>query len=291
MDKIQLGVIGGSGVYRMENLEIIDQKDIDTPFGKPSDKITIGKLGSRLVAFLPRHGEGHIFSPTEVPYRANIYAFKTLGVERIIAISAVGSLKEEIRPNDFVMPDQIIDRTKFRACSFFGDGIVGHIGFADPFCEDLRTHVSTLIEHYFKEHYSNKRLHNRETLVCIEGPQFSTRAESNLYRSWGAGIIGMTTIPEAKLAREAEICYALIAMTTDYDCWKMDVKDVDVNMVLEYMKENNRVINEVLPIVLQNIPLERRCACQSAAQDAIITTKLSEQAKKKLTPLYGKYWK
>jgi len=293
MEQIPIGVFGGSGVYSLDNLKIIEEIEVNTPFGKPSDKITIGQIANRKVAFLPRHGKGHRISPTEIPVKANIYAFKSIGVEKIISISAVGSLKEEIRPTDFVLPAQIIDRTRKRDSTYFGNGIVGHISFADPFCENMREEVGSIIESFFKENKMEKRLFTKETYLCMEGPQFSTRAESHLYRSWGAGVIGMTAIPEAKLAREAEICYITIAMATDYDCWKENESAVDVSLVLEYMKENNKTINALLPVIIEKITTGNECACHSAAKYAILTSKdlIPEKTKKSLELFYRKYWK
>lgn len=293
MNKIPLGVIGGSGVYELNQIKVIEEVDVDTPFGKPSDKITIASIGDRKAAFIPRHGKGHRHLPGEVPSKANIYALKSLGVEQIIAVSAVGSLKEEIRPTDIVLPAQIIDRTKDRPLSYFGKGIVGHISFADPFCNPMRDAMKKIIERYFKEKKVNKRLFTEETYICMEGPQFSTRAESNLYRSWGAGVIGMTAIPEAKLAREAEICYATIALPTDYDCWREGEAAVDVSAILEYMKENNKTVNELLPVILETIPLPSDCSCRHAAQYAVMTKNelIPAKVKSDLQLFYGKYWK
>jgi len=293
MDQIKIAVIGGSGVYELNNVTIIEEISIPTPFGNPSDKITIGKVANRKIAFLPRHGKGHRFLPSEVPSKANIYALKSLGVEKIIGVSAVGSLKEEIRPTDLVLPSQIIDRTKGRPLSFFGDGIVGHISFANPFCEEMRNEIKQIISDYLKTKGIEKRLFTDETYVCIEGPQFSTKAESNLYRSWGCGVIGMTAIPEAKLAREAEICYVTIALPTDYDCWKESEAAVDVTMVLQYMKENNKTINELLPIILEKLSIERNCSCKNAAQFAFLTNLdlIPIETKRKLELFYGKYFK
>ncbi|OHD57095.1 MAG: methylthioadenosine phosphorylase [Spirochaetes bacterium GWF1_51_8] len=293
METIRIGVIGGSGVYSLDGLKIIEELDIDTPFGKPSDKIVIGELGGRKAAFLPRHGRTHRYTPSEVPQLANIYAFKMLGVEKIVSVSAVGSLKEEIRPTDFILPRQIVDRTKNRPSTFFGGGIVGHIAFADPFCEETRAQAARIIGDYFRAKSPDKKLFTDETLVVMEGPQFSTRAESRLYKSWGAGIIGMTALPEAKLAREAEMCYITIAMATDYDSWREDTEEVGVGMVLGHMKENNKTINSVLPLVLQGLGEERACGCTNAARFAVMTdmSTVSPDAKKKLELLYGKYWK
>jgi 5'-methylthioadenosine phosphorylase len=292
MEKISIGVIGGSGFYELKNMSIVEERSVRTPFGMPSDKIAIGRAGKRLIAFLPRHGRGHTLMPGEIPVRANIYALKSMGVENIIGISAVGSLKDEIRPTDIVLPSQIIDKTKFREQSYFGNGAVGHISFADPFCSRLKGELKQIIEKYFSDNKINKKIFTEETYVCMEGPQFSSRAESNLHRNWGAGIIGMTAIPEAKLAREAEMCYVMIALSTDYDCWKESEEGVGVSMILEYMKENNKTINELLPIILENITLDADCSCRSAAKYAIITRKdfIPLQTKRKLSLLYGKYW-
>lgn len=293
MEKIGIGVIGGSGIYKLDAVKVLEEKVIQTPFGDPSDAIVIGQIGDRKAAFLPRHGVGHRLSPSEVPSKANIYAFKSLGVEKVISISAVGSLKEEIRPTDLVLPSQIIDRTKGRDSTFFGGGIVGHVAFADPFCEKMRGEVGVIIRDYLKAHQPDKRLHSDEIYVCMEGPQFSTRAESNLHRSWGAGVIGMTAVPEAKLAREAEMCYVTIALSTDYDCWKEEEDAVDVSMVVQYMKENNKTINALLPLIIQNIDLEHDCECQHAAEFAVMTAPeyRDEDAMDKLDLLYGKYWR
>ncbi len=293
MEEIYFGVIGGSGVYELKNVEIVEEMEIHTPFGKPSDKITIAKIGNRKVAFLPRHGRGHRYLPTEVPSRANIYALKSIGVKKIIGVSAVGSLKEEIRPTDLVLPAQIIDRTKERPVSFFGNGIVGHISFADPFCNNMRDEIKNIIEKYIHDKKLTKRLFTEETYVCMEGPQFSTRAESHLYRSWGAGVIGMTAIPEAKLAREAELCYAIIALPTDYDCWREGEAVVDISIILENSKENNKTINEILPLVLEGLTLNDLCPCQSAAQYAVMTKLdlIPYETRRNLDLFYGKYWK
>lgn len=293
MNDIAVGVIGGSGVYALEGIKVLKEVRIKTPFGLPSDDIIIADVNGRSVAFLPRHGKGHRLLPTEVPSQANIYALKSLGVKKIIAVSAVGSLKEEIRPTDLVLPSQIIDRIKTRPLSFFGKGIVGHVSFADPFCNCLRDELKTVITQYIADNRSQKRLFTSETYVCMEGPQFSTRAESNLYRSWGAGVIGMTAIPEAKLAREAEICYATIALPTDYDCWRENEAAVEVSHILEYMKENNKTINALLPLVITAINPDRTCSCEKAAEYAVMTSRdlIPAQARKNLALFYGKYWK
>lgn len=285
--KAKYGMIGGSGVYQIDGVRVIDEIQVETPFGNPSDEIIIANIEGENVAFLPRHGVGHRISPTELPVKANIWALKSLGVEKIISISAVGSLKEELTPKDFVIPDQIIDRTRNRDSSFFEDGIVGHIGFAEPFCMDLS---KALIEAAM---LSKVKVHQKETLICMEGPAFSTKAESNLYRSWGAGIIGMTALPEAKLAREAEICYATIAMVTDYDCWREEEEAVTVEMVLKTMKTNVENAKKMIPDIikiLKNQPTD--CSCGNAAQCAIMTSPdiIPEETKRKLELFYGKYW-
>ncbi len=292
-ENISIAVIGGSGVYELKNVRVTGELDIKTPFGKPSDLITVAEIGSRRVAFLPRHGRGHRHLPAEVPSRANIYALKSLGVKKIVAVSAVGSLKEEIRPMDIVLPRQIIDKTRSRPHTFYGNGIVGHVAFADPFCENLRAPMKTVIEDYISNRKLDKRLFTEETYICMEGPQFSTRAESLLHKSWGAGVVGMTAVPEAKLAREAEICYASYAMPTDYDCWREEEQAVDGSMVQTYMKENNKTVNELLPRILEALDPDQECACHSAARYAVFTKPelIPARVKKDLGLLYGKYWR
>ncbi len=293
MRDIRIGIIGGSGVYQLDQVEILEERSMDTPWGPPSDKIIIARVGDRLAAFLPRHGVGHRLLPSEVNSRANIYALKSLGVEKIISVSAVGSLKEEIRPTDIVLPAQIIDKTMGRPSTFFGNGAAGHVAFAEPFCEESREQAISIVSNWIKENKSTKRLFTEETYVCMEGPQFSTRAESALHRSWGVGVIGMTAVPEAKLAREAEMCYITLAMPTDYDCWKVEEEAVDVNMVLGYMKENNRTVNALLPILIRELDMERHCACQNAARGALMTPadRIPEVTRKNLEFIYSKYWK
>jgi len=287
MKEVKLAFIGGTGLYQIDGLEIVDSVDIDTPFGKPSDNIIIAQLGNRKAAFLPRHGVGHRFLPSEIPVKANIWALKKIGVEKIVAVSAVGSLKEEIQPRDLVIPNQIIDRTRQRQNTFFGDGLVAHLGFADPFCKDLSELLYTTVKDL------GYRVHHKETYVCMEGPIFSTRAESNMYRSWGGGVIGMTAIPESKLAREAEMCYALIALSTDYDCWKEDEEDVTIEMIIENLKANANAAQSVIKKLMETVSDEGTCACQEAAQFAILTDKnlIPEDVKKKLALFYEKYWK
>jgi len=292
LTKIEIAVIGGSGLYHIEDVEIIGEKNISTPFDKPSDVITIAKVGDRKVAFLPRHGKGHCLLPSEVPSKANIYALKSLGVKKIISISAVGSLKEGIRPTDIVLPSQIIDRTKGRDLSFFGKGLVGHVSFAEPFCPELRKDLLRIITADFKDNAPDKKIFDNETYVCMEGPQFSTRAESCLHKSWGAGVIGMTAIPEAKLAREAEICYATLALPTDYDSWRENEAGVDVSMVLEYMKENNATVRRLLPKIIAGIRLDFQCGCDHAAEFALMTdpSLIPDETKENLLLFYSKYW-
>lgn len=285
--EVKLAFIGGTGLYQIDGLEIVDSVDIDTPFGKPSDSIKIAQFGDRKAAFLPRHGVGHRYLPTEIPVKANIWALKKIGVEKIIAVSAVGSLKEEIRPRDIVIPDQIIDRTKQRPSTFFGEGLVGHLGFADPFCSELSDLLYTTVKDL------GYRVHRDETYVCMEGPLFSTRAESHMYRSWGGGVIGMTAIPESKLAREAELCYALIAMSTDYDCWKEDEEDVTIEMIVQNLQANTAAAQSVIKRLMETIQDDGTCGCQEAAQFAILTNPklIPEDVKKKLGLFYEKYWK
>jgi len=286
MEKVTIAIIGGTGLYQMEGITISRSIHIKTPFGDPSDRITIARLGGKEVAFLPRHGVGHRFLPTEIPIKANIWALKKLGVQRIFSISAVGSLKEEIRPRDIVIPNQIIDRTKSRDNSFFGNGVAGHVSFADPFCKEL----SQLLYETVKS--LEYRVHKDQVYVCMEGPLFSTRAESTLYRSWGGGVIGMTALPEAKLAREAEICYAMMALSTDYDCWKVDEEDVTIEMVVENLKAATTAAGEVLKTIIEKLPEEVTCSCQETAKYALITDKklIPSSIKKKLSLFYSKYW-
>ncbi len=284
MAKDIVGVIGGSGLYKMDGVEIREEREIDTPFGKPSDKIMIGGLDGLDVAFLPRHGRGHRFLPHEINFRANIYAFKKLGVRKIVSVSAVGSMKEEIAPGDLVMVDQFVDRTKCRPQTFFGDGIAAHVAFADPVCKDLRKAAVAAARE------SGVKAHDGGTYVCIEGPMFSSRAESNVYRSWGVSVIGMTNYQEAKLAREAEMCYATIALVTDYDCWRAGDAHVDVEMIVKTLTENvakaQRVIRALLPKLADG-----DCSCYHALENAIMTDPalIPRKLKRDLEPIIGKY--
>jgi 5'-methylthioadenosine phosphorylase len=280
-----LGVIGGSGLYRMDGLRKVREVEVKTPFGKPSDKFIAGKLGPTELVFLPRHGKGHRWLPTEVNFRANMFALKKLGVEWILSISAVGSLRQEIEPGHLVVPDQFIDRTTQRPSSFFGKGIVAHVSLADPFCQELS---GKLIE---GARQVGARVHPRGTYLCMEGPQFSTRAESHLYRSWGADVVGMTNLQEAKLAREAEICFATLALATDYDCWKEGTADVEIEHVLAILKENVALAQKTVRRLAMNLPASRTCSCASALKNAIITEpkRISRGVRARLKPIIGKY--
>ncbi len=281
-----IGVMGGSGLYEMEGLENIEHICIDTPFGKPSDDYVVGILNSVRMVFLPRHGRGHRFTPSEVNYRANIYGMKELGVEQIISVSAVGSLKEEIVPGHMVIPDQFIDRTKgIRKDTFFGDGIVAHAGFADPVCSNLSDKL------FAASLRAGATVHKGGTYVCMEGPAFSTRAESFMYRDLGASIIGMTNLTEAKLAREAEICYGIIALSTDYDCWHEHHEDVTVEAVVAIIKQNVEMAKNIIRHAVSDISGDRSCTCATAMQYAIISDKsvMPHQTKEKLDIIIGKY--
>lgn len=287
MPEAKIGVIGGSGLYEMEGLTDVEELKINTPFGQPSDAIIVGSLQGKRIAFLPRHGKGHRITPTELPVPANIYALKSLGVEWIISISAVGSLREEIKPLDLVIPDQLIDRTRSRINTFFGHGLVVHVGFADPFCPTL----SQIL--YQAAQDAGARVHNGGTYLVMEGPLFSTKAESHLYRSWGASVIGMTALPEAKLAREAEICYATVACVTDYDCWHEQHQSVTIEMVLSNLLRNVAMAKKIVQMAAARIPEKRECGCSSALQNAIITAPelIPAPMKEKLALLIGKYVK
>ena len=285
MVEAKIGVIGGSGLYQIDGLSDIRETKVETPFGDPSDLIMTGTLQGVPIAFLPRHGKGHRISPSELPCRANIFALKSLGVERIISISAVGSLKEDIHPLDLVIPDQVIDRTKARVSTFFGRGLVAHIGFAEPFCP----HMSQILYETAKE--LRTKVHSGGTCVVMEGPAFSTKAESQLYRSWGASIVGMTALPEAKLAREAEICYATMAFVTDFDCWHESAEPVSVEMVVANLMRNAETAKSILKAAIGAAAEERSCQCGSALRDAIITSRehIPANLKRELAPLIRKY--
>ena len=280
-----VGVIGGSGLYEMEGLEEIQTVSVTTPFGDPSDAFIIGHLEGVKVVFLPRHGRAHCIQPSSLNFRANIYGMKKLGVQWIIGVSAVGSMKESIRPGDMVIPDQFIDRTVGRKSTFFSDGIVGHISFADPVCPEL----SRIL--FQAGNQVGATVQKGGTYLCIEGPQFSTRAESRLYRTWGVDVIGMTNIPEAKLAREAEICYATIAFATDYDCWHGTEEDVSIGEVLKILAQSSKTAKRAIREAIKHIPDTRQCVCATALEHALITDKkmISEKTKKDLEPIIGKY--
>ncbi len=285
MDKIVLGIIGGSGLYDLEDLSGVEEVTITTPFGSPSDAYIVGTLEGKRIAFLSRHGKGHRILPTEVNVRANIFGFKKLAVERIISAGAVGSMKESIAPLDIVLPDQFFDRTSKRSSTFFGDGIVGHITFADPICEELRAYLMKACEN------TGSQVHNGGTYMCIEGPQFSTRAESFIYRQWGVDVIGMTNLQEAKLSREAEICFATMALVTDYDCWHESEESVTIEAVIQNLLKNAVQAKKIIKRLLQLLPEERSCPCREALKDSIITERkrIPEKIKKKLHPIIGKY--
>ena len=261
-----LGFIGGSGLYDMEGLANRHEVEIDTPFGEPSDSVIIGDLDGVDVAFLPRHGRGHRISPSELPVRANIFAMKQIGVQRLVSISAVGSLREELKPLDLVVPDQIIDRTRERPSTFFGDGLVAHVGFADPFCPTLRHHAVEAAA-------GETDVHDGGTYVVMEGPQFSTRAESEMHRSWGASVIGMTALPEAKLAREAEMCYVTLAFVTDYDVWHEAEEDVSVELVVQNLMQNVRTAQTIVRRMASTAIETASCGCDRALENAIITSR------------------
>jgi 5'-methylthioadenosine phosphorylase len=285
MTDVRVGVIGGSGFYQMEGLTDVVQRRVETPFGDTSDAFTIGTLEGERVAFLPRHGTGHRFSPTELPVKAAIWAFKEIGVEFIISVSAVGSLRERIAPLHLVIPDQLIDRTRNRPSTFFEQGVVAHVSMADPFCPELAEAL------YHAATATDATVHRGGTLVVIEGPAFSTRAESELYRQWGADIIGMTALPEAKLAREAEICYATIACCTDYDVWHSAEEDVTVELVVQNLLRNVDTAKRVVRGGVGNLPRRGDCPCANALQDAIITSPdvVPLERKQALRPLLGRY--
>jgi 5'-methylthioadenosine phosphorylase len=281
----QIGIIGGSGLYDMPELTLREQRILSTPFGDPSGPYTLATLRGKRVAFLPRHDDGHRLMPSELNFRANIYGFKLLGVEAIVSASAVGSLRQELRPLDLVFPDQFIDRTFSRTATFFGNGIVAHVGFAHPFCEPLRLLTADAAEKV------GATVHRGGTYVCMEGPQFSTLAESNLYRSWGAHIIGMTNLQEAKLAREAEICYTTMALVTDYDCWHPDHDSVTVEMIVQNLTQNARTAQQVIAAAVEAYDGRKGCGCGTALATAIITRRdaISDSVKQDLAPIIGKY--
>lgn len=285
MEKVKIGVIGGSGLYEMAGLTEKSEVRVKTPFGSPSDAIILGTLEGKRVAFLARHGRGHRLMPSELNFRANVYAMKVLGVERILSASAVGSLKEELAPLDIVLPDQFVDRTRGRISTFFGEGLVAHVAFADPVCADLSRQV----------HQAAVRLGVRcvqgGTYVCMEGPAFSTRAESHLYRSWGMDLIGMTNLQEAKLAREAEICYLTIALVTDYDCWHESHETVTVEMIIANLEQNSRNAQSIIRQTVRDLSPTRACRCGDALRHALITERshIPSDTVEKLRPIVGRY--
>lgn len=291
----KLGIIGGSGLYAMDGLKDVRTRSLTTPFGTPSDDFMCGKLGGCEVYFLPRHGRGHRLLPAEINHRANIYAFKRLGVERIVSISAVGSLKEELRPRDVILPDQYFDRTKGSLNhTFFGGGIVAHIGFGDPTCPEMRKVIAGVIRiELATRKYGDTRLAEGGTYVNMEGPAFSTRSESNFYRSLGFDAIGMTSLPEAKLCREAEICYQAIAMVTDYDCWHSSEAPVTIEMIIGHLQSNIALAKNIIRRLATALPAGRACACGSALRDAIITAPdaIAPATRKRLALLTAKYLK
>jgi 5'-methylthioadenosine phosphorylase len=286
-DSAELAIIGGSGLYELAGLESVREVEIGTPFGPPSDRVLVGSIGERRVAFLARHGKHHRLLPGEVNFRANLYALKSIGVERILSASAVGSMREEIRPRDVVLVDQFVDRTRGRISTFFGDGLAAHVAFAEPVCGVLR---QALVQ---ASRDAGARHHDGGTYVCIEGPAFSTRAESELYRSWGMDVIGMTNLPEAKLAREAEICYATLALVTDYDCWHADEEDVSVASVLDNLRANAALAARIVRRAILELPEGRDgCGCGEALKHGMITARetVPESVVERLKPILGKYF-
>ncbi len=281
-----IGIIGGSGLYEMEGLEAIEERRIETPFGPPSDAYIIGSLEGRPVAFLPRHGRGHRLMPSELNFRANIFGFKLLGAEWVISAAAVGSMREDLSPLAIVIPDQFFDRTKGRASTFFGGGIVAHVSFADPTCPVLSDRL------FAAGRAVGARIHRGGTYICIEGPQFSTRAESRIYRAWGVDVIGMTNLQEAKLCREAEICYATMAQVSDYDVWHVTEEDVSVEAVVAILKQNVETAKAIIRATVSSFPTKREgCPCPNALRDAIITapTAIPPDVRERLRPIIGKY--
>jgi len=280
-----LGIIGGSGLYEMEGLRNVRKVTVRTPFGEPSDALTVGELQGRTLAFLPRHGRGHRLSPSQINYRANVYAMKKIGADAILSISAVGSMKERIRPGDIVVVDQFYDHTRIRPNTFFEGGIAGHIAFADPVCPALAGVV------YDASRRAVRRVHRGGTYLCMEGPAFSTRAESTIYRKWGVDVIGMTNMPEAKLAREAELCYATLALATDYDCWHETEEDVTVGSILAILKTNVENSKTIVREVARRLPSPDGCHCREALRHALITDRkrIPAATRKRLSLLIGKY--
>lgn len=296
MSDVKLGVVGGSGLYAMEEVKVLEERRVETPFGDPSDAFVIGELAGRTVAFLPRHGRGHRLTPSEINFRANLWAFKSLGVERLLSVSAVGSLKLEYGPGHVVVPDQFFDRTRHRADTFFGDGLVAHVSLADPVCPHLAAVAAAAAEAAAEG--TACTVHRGGTYLCMEGPQFSTRAESHVYRSWGMDVIGMTNLQEARLAREAEICYATLAMVTDYDCWHEEEEAVSVEGVLEVLRRNVALGQQAVRRAVEALPTgargdgEAACSCGDALAWALITDRDAVPAAtvEKLRPIVGRYF-
>jgi len=285
--RARVGIIGGSGLYEIEGLRSVRSFGVKTPFGKPSGDYLVGQLEGVSVAFLARHGRGHRIAPSEINFRANIYGMKSLGVERILSVSAVGSMKEKIRPGNMVIPDQFYDNTRCRTSTFFGGGVVAHVSFADPVCEELGGIIRRAGE------AEGATVHWGGTYLCIEGPQFSTRGESQIYRQWGVDVIGMTNVTEAKLAREAEICYATLALVTDYDCWHQGEEAVTAEAVMAILQKNVELAKKVIRHCVVSIPGQRACACSDALKNAIITSPglISQNIRKRLRPIIKKYIK
>jgi 5'-methylthioadenosine phosphorylase len=283
---VRIAVIGGSGLYSMEGTHILEEREIPTPWGLPSDRVTIVAIAGEQVAFLPRHGKGHRYMPSEVPSRANVWALKSLGVQQIVGVSAVGSLSQGLAPGEFVLCDDVIDKTVRRPSTFFGDGVVGHVGFAPPFCAGLREAIAGVMKG------QSRPFHPAGTYVCMEGPAFSSRAESELHRSWGSQVIGMTVVPEAKLAREAEICYATVAMVTDFDSWRPAEESVSVEQVVAMMKANTGALQLMIPAIVAAAGARGDCACRHAAANAIMTdpTLIPYDTRRKVALFYSRYW-
>jgi 5'-methylthioadenosine phosphorylase len=280
-----LGVIGGSGIYEMDGLESVQEINPDTPFGEPSSSIVLGELAGKTIAFIARHGMGHFISPSEINYRANIYALKSVGVQQVLSISACGSLREDYQPGEIVIPNQLFDNTKNRKRTFFGDGLVAHISIADPFCPVLSEAVAESVE------MAGGSVHQGGAFITIEGPRFSTRVESNIYRSWGMSIIGMTTSPEAFLAREAEMCYTTMAHVTDYDVWHISEEPVTVEMVVKILRSNTDLAQQAICNLVAQLPLEQSCECNNALRDALITDpeRIPKETRERLSILVDRY--
>lgn len=284
-EKIEVGIIGGSGFYEIDGLTDVEVREIQTPFGPPSDALVVGTLCERRMAFLPRHGKGHVVSPTHLNAHANVYALKMLGAEAVVSVSAVGSLREDIAPRDFIIPDQIVDHTKSRTGTFFTEGVVVHASMADPYCDELRGKMADAAGRV------GANVHRGGTYICMEGPQFSSKGESELYRKWGMDIIGMTAMPEAKLVREAEMCYATLACCTDYDCWHTDHDSVTVEMLIGNLMANNAMAKQVILELLPMMPDEKTCTCHSSLATAIVTRPdaITEDVKDRYGLLLDKY--